>query len=129
MGAIRVAAGGIAPYGPRMPQRTDQALGELCVAVEHAQQQLEAVRVRAAFLQAERAKGRPYADLVDEEEKPLVVELLTAVLDELSSAGAAFRRAEARVLHEDGMSQESIARLFGVTRQRVGVLLQNSQRG
>jgi len=112
-----------------MPQRTDQALGALCVAVEHAQQQLEAVRVRAAFLQAERAKGRPYADLVDEEEKPLVVELLTAVLDELSSAGAAFRRAEARVLHEDGMSQESIARLFGVTRQRVGVLLQNSQRG
>jgi len=85
--------------------------------------------VRAAFLQGDRAKGRPYADLVDEEEKPLVVELPTAVLDELSSAGAAFRRAEARVLHEDGMSQESIARLFGVTRQRVGVLLQDSQRG
>lgn len=112
-----------------MPQRTDQALDVLCVAVGHAQQQLEAVRVRAGYLQAERAKGRTYADIADEEEKPLVVELLTAVLDELSSAGAAFRRAEARVLHEDGMSQESIARLFGVTRQRVGVLLQNSQRG
>ena len=111
-----------------MPQQTDQALEALCVAVTHAQEQLQALQVRTSYLQAERAKGRPYADLVDEEERPLVVELLTGVLDELSSAGAAFRRAEARVLHDDGMSQEAIARLFGVTRQRVGVLLQNSQR-
>lgn len=118
----------IADYSPQMPHRTDQALEALCVAVEHAQEQLVAVRVRADYLRAERAKGTAYAELVHEEERPLVVELLTGVLDELSSAGAAFRRAEARALHEDGMSQETIARLFGVTRQRVGVLLQNSQR-
>lgn len=111
-----------------MPQQTDQALEALCVAVDHAQERLEAVRTRAAYLKAERGKGRPYADIVADEDRPLVVELLTAVLEELSTAGASFRRAEARVLHQDGMSQESIARLFGVTRQRVGVLLQSSQR-
>ena len=111
-----------------MPKDADQALDALSVAVEHAQDRLQAVRARTDYLRQERDKGRPYADLVGEEARPLVVELLTGVLDELSSAGAAFRRAEARVLHADGMSQEAIARLFGVTRQRVGVLLQNSQR-
>ena len=119
---------GIANYCRGMPHRTDQALEALCAAVERAQDQLDAVSTRAAYLRTERAKGRQYAELVHEQERPLVPELLTKVLDELSSAGAAFRRAEARVLHEDGMSQEAIARLFGVTRQRVGVLLQNSQR-
>ena len=112
-----------------MPQHADQALEALLLAVDHAQTRLDALRARAQFLQAERAQGRPYGELVAEGERPLVVELLTAILDELSTAGATFRRAEARVLHQDGLSQEAIAKLFGVTRQRVGVLLQNSQRG
>lgn len=111
-----------------MPQQTDACLEALVTAVSHAQRQLEAVRLRAGHLQAERAKGRSYGDIVSEEERPLVVELLTGVLDELSTAGSAFRRAEARALHGDGMSQEAIARLFGVTRQRVGVLLQGDPR-
>lgn len=112
-----------------MPQRTDEALQALCQAVERAQVGLQQVSERAGYLQQERAEGRPYAELVREQERPLVVELLTAVLDELSTAGAAFRRAEARVLHDNGLSQEAIARLFGVTRQRVGVLLQHGARG
>ena len=107
-----------------MPQDADRALDQLCVAVGHAQERLERVLARAAFLREERAKGGRYVELVREEERPLVVELLTEVLDELSAAGAAFRRAEARVLHREGLSQEAIGALFGVTRQRVSVLLQ-----
>ena len=118
---------GIAGYGARMPQQTDQALDALVVAVRHAQEGLEQVLARAAFLKAARAEGRPYADLVAEEDRPLLVERLTHVLDELSTAGAAFRRAEARVLHAYWLSQDAIARLFGVTRQRVGALLGNAQ--
>ena len=95
-----------------MPERTDLALEALCAAVERAHD----VDVLAA--------GREYVDIVRAEERPLVVELLTDVLDELATAGAQFRRAEARVLHVSGMSHEVIAQLFGVTRQRVGALLQ-----
>ena len=111
-----------------MPQDTDRALDALCVAVENAQQELQRVMKRAEVLRRERAAGRPYAEIVSEEDRPLVVEMLTHVLDELSAAGAAFRRSEARVLHADGLSQEAIAHLFGVTRQRVGVLLQPARR-
>ena len=106
-----------------MPKQADQALDELCVAVAHAKEQLDRVLARAEVLRHGRAEGRAYADIVAAEDRPLLVELLTGVLDELSGAGAAFRRAEARVLHADGLSQEAIAQLFGVTRQRVGALL------
>ena len=49
--------------------------------------------------------------------------LLGRRLEDLATAGAAFRRAEARVLHEQALSMEAIGALFGVTRQRVSVLL------
>ena len=108
-----------------MDQQTDAALDRLCEAVEHAQQGLQAVLARAAVLRENRAKGLAYRELVSEEDRPLLVERLTGVLDELSAAGAVFRRSEARVLHAEGLSKEAIARLFGVTRQRVSVLLQD----
>ena len=107
-----------------MPQDTDRALDTLCDAVVHTQEQLELVLDRIRSLREGRAQGRTYVELVEGEQRPLLVERLTEVLDELSAAGAAFRRAEARVLHDSGLSQEAIGELFGVTRQRVSVLLQ-----
>ena len=115
---------GIADYVVVMPEETDRALEALGDAVVHTQEQLERVLARVHALKEGRAQGRSYSDLVSGEQRPLLVERLTEVLDELSAAGAAFRRAEARVLHDHGLSQETIAELFGVTRQRVSVLLQ-----
>lgn len=109
-----------------MPLQTDKALDELVEAVHHAQGLLESVLTRAATLRAARSEGRRYADIVSAEQRPLVVELLTDALDELARAGSGFRRAEAKALHDDGLSHEAIAALFGVTRQRVGALLQGA---
>jgi hypothetical protein len=120
----RSRATAIADCRAGVPQQTDAALDRLCEAVGHAQQGLEAVLARAAVLRSHRALGRTYSEIVTEEDRPLLVEVLTGVLEELSAAGADFRRSEARVLHNEGLSQESIASLFGVTRQRVSVLLQ-----
>lgn len=117
---------GIADYLPGVPEHADRALSELCVAVGRAQERLDRVLTRAAFLREQRAQGQTYAEIVQREERPLVVELLTEVLEELAGAGAAFRRAEARVLYREGLSQEAIGALFGVTRQRVSVLLHES---
>ena len=113
----------IADYGAGVSKQTDVALGELSLAVERAQELLQAVQRRTAALQAARAEGRPYSELVTAEHRPLVVEMLSDVLEELAAAGSRFRRAEARVLHTGGMSQEAIGALFGVTRQRVAALL------
>ena len=108
-----------------MVEQTDLAVEELRASVVRAQTLLDEVMRRTAGLQEARAEGRSYSEIVRTEDRPLVVEIVTDVLDELAAAGSAFRRAEARVLHDEGMSQESIAVLFGVTRQRVSVLLKS----
>lgn len=109
-----------------MPKNADRALDDLCTAIVDAQGLLDRALERAEVLRAGRADGRTYAELVALEERPLIVELLTDALDELAAAGAKFRRAEARALHDHGLSHEAIAALFGVTRQRVGMLLKSA---
>ena len=111
-----------------MPQLTDRALDDLCQAVVRAQDLLAAVQARSEVLHEARSQGRRYSEMVSEEQRPLIVQMLSQVLEELSQAGAAFRRAEARALHAEGMSHESIAEVFGVTRQRVSALLKEAAR-
>jgi hypothetical protein len=78
---------------------------------------------RVERLLAERQAGRPWADVIPSEDKPLVVELLSQNFERLSTAGSRLRRAQARALHDEGMTMEQIAACFGVTRQRVSALL------
>jgi DNA-directed RNA polymerase sigma subunit (sigma70/sigma32) len=78
---------------------------------------------RAERLIAEHDGGRPWSDVVPLEDKPLIVELLSENLERLSSAGSRLRRAQAKALHDEGMTMEQIASCFGVTRQRVSALL------
>lgn len=106
-----------------MAEDTDRALEQLVETVIRTQEQLAHVLARADVVRAARADGRQYDEIVRESPRPLLVERLTDVLEELANAGAAFRRAEARALHEQGLSQEAIGALFGVSRQRVSVLL------
>jgi len=78
---------------------------------------------RAERLIAEHRAGRRWSEVVPAEDKPLIVELLSANLERLSSAGSRLRRAQAKALHDEGMTMEQIAGCFGVTRQRVSALL------
>ena len=78
---------------------------------------------RADAILALHAEGKDWSEIVKEEDRPLIVELLTANLNRLMSAGGQLRRAKAKSLHDDGMTMEQIAHFFGVTRQRVSALL------
>lgn len=78
---------------------------------------------RAEHIRLMRSEGRSYREIVPNEERPLIVELLTANLELLSGVGSRLRRAEARVLYDEGFTMDEIAALFGVSRQRVAVLL------
>lgn len=83
----------------------------------------EAILRKIDEMQLARAEGRTWAEIVPEEGHPLVVELLAANFGRLSTAGSRLRRAQAKALHDEGMTMEQIARAFGVTRQRVSALL------
>jgi hypothetical protein len=99
------------------------ALEDLGRAAEQVRQAVERVNTRAAYIRARREKGVPYREIVTSEDRPLIAELLTETIRRFESAGTRFRQAEARALHQEGVTMEQIAELFGLTRQRISALL------
>lgn len=104
------------------------ALTALVTVLEEESAALSAAVERARMLQQMRAEGLPYREIVPQEAPPLIVETISQSLQRLSDAGGRWRREEARALHDEGLSMERIAALFGVSRQRVSALLAQAQR-
>jgi transcriptional regulator with XRE-family HTH domain len=102
------------------------ALDELTDALRENSARNERVVARAHRMRQLRREGLSWTEICAEEERPLIVEMLTRNLDAIGDAGSRLRRLEARALHDEGMSMERIARLFGVTRQRVSELLRET---
>ena len=103
-----------------------QALRELDDALDANTARAQRMKQRISELQQACATGRPIKDIVPLEEPPLIVHLLSESTKALHDYGAGVRRAEARVLHREGMPMNQIAKLFRVTRQRVSALLRNN---
>jgi DNA-directed RNA polymerase sigma subunit (sigma70/sigma32) len=100
-----------------------RALAELHEALDANIRRARRMQERIVAIQDAMAGGEPLRDIVPREETPLLVELLTQSAQNLSAYGSRVRRLEARALHQEGLTMEQIARLFGVTRQRVSMLL------
>jgi hypothetical protein len=109
--------------GVDTPDETITELRGLVEVIDDTIARLEAVRQRAAYIEGRRLDGDLYRVIVAAEERPLIVESLSMVLDSLATAAGRFRRAEAAALHGEGWTHERIAQFFGVTRQRIGILL------
>ena len=101
------------------------ALESLDMVLAEESSRLHHIRRRIALLQGERAAGRSYAEIIADEPRPRLVEMLADITRELDASGAVVRRTEARALHDAGMTMDEIAVWFGVTRQRVSVLLRD----
>lgn len=102
-----------------------EALTELDEALDRSVKMHERMKSRIAELKAAVEAGHRLVDYVPSEDPPLLVQLLTECAALLHSYGNTVRRTEARALREQGMTMEQIARLFGVTRQRVSTLLRS----
>jgi hypothetical protein len=85
------------------------------------------IQRRIAQLRRLRSEGAPYAEIVSSKDAPLIVQLLTESSKALDTSGANVRRAEARALYAEGLTMEQIAERFGVTRQRVSILLRKAR--
>jgi DNA-directed RNA polymerase sigma subunit (sigma70/sigma32) len=100
-----------------------QALADLDGALDRNIEMIQRMRERIAEIRGARDSGRPLSEIVPNEKTPLIVQLLTESTNLLHSYGNRVRRTEARALHREGMTMDEIAKLFGVTRQRVSALL------
>jgi hypothetical protein len=116
----------------RVSRRADDevlaAIEELCVTLREINKRNDLALERAAEIRRQRAAGRTYREIVEDAAGPLVVELTRENLMCLMDAGSRVRRLESKALHDEGMTMEEIARLFGVTRQRVSALLKEADR-
>jgi hypothetical protein len=81
---------------------------------------------RADRVRELRAQGVTYRDM-NVEQGMTVIEAISDNQDRLTVAAAKFRRAMARELHTEGLTPAAIARLYGVSRQRVASLLAGSE--
>lgn len=99
------------------------AIGALERALDENVARTAEMRARLLVMREGIDAGRSVHELVDDEPEPRIVELLTANLDALNSAGADLRAAEAHALRAEGLTIDAIATRFGVTRQRISALL------
>ena len=91
-------------------------------AAENVERSLEIQR-RVRWLKEQIDSGHPLAELVEAEDSPRVVELLTSNMAVLETVGAELRASLALALRDEGLTIEAIGGLFGVTRQRISALL------
>lgn len=112
--------------GPPMQDPTLLALENLVHVAQQVAVMTERVTARAAYIRASRLEGRPYREIVNGKEVPLIAGLLTQNIRRLEAASTQFRRAEARALHQEGMTMEEIGQIFGLTRQRISALIHSA---
>lgn len=93
-----------------------QALGE-----NARDEQVMAERIRD--LHKARASGVSWEAILSEEEGIGTMQLLSRMLSRLAAASGTLRKEMVHELRDEGVSVPTIARLFGVTHQRVSNLL------
>ena len=103
-----------------------EALDDLEGGLDQTVEMAQRMKQRITELRKARAEGRPLCEIVPEEQPPLIVQLITESTNVLHTCGNRVRRTEAQALHREGMTMDEIAKLFGVTRQRVSALLRDS---
>ncbi|ABS03330.1 helix-turn-helix domain-containing protein [Kineococcus radiotolerans] len=109
--------------GLEVADPTLASLTALVTQVEESVRLLTLVGDRAGAVVRRRLAGDSYSEIVESKERPFIVEVITTAMSGLGEAGGQYRRAQARALRAEGVSVPDIARLFGVTRQRVSALL------
>lgn len=108
---------------PSPAERTAAALRELASGLRETSERLLLLAARADALAQHVASDVPLGDAMAREERPLIITQVTEITDRLHDVGGAVRRAEAHQLRSEGYTQEGIAEVFGVSRQRAAALL------
>jgi hypothetical protein len=104
----------------------DRALSDLERTLDANAQRMARIKRRIAEIRRQRSAGRSYREIVEATQGDLSVQLITEATQALDEVGARVRRTEALTLYREGMTMEGIAEEFGVTRQRVSVLLRDA---
>src|SRR2546421_11885000 len=81
------------------------------------------VRGRAQQIESLLGKGYTWQQILSTEERPLIIDVLAQSMALLNEVGGRFRREEARCLVAEGVKEQEIADLLGVTLDHVSAML------
>ena len=106
-------------------ERTIASLRDLSNTLREASTSFIYLSSRSHALADELQQGARLHEVMTAEERPLIITMLTSLMDSLQEKSGEVRRAEAAELRSEGLTHEQIAETFGVTRQRVAALLKS----
>src|SRR5437763_16768891 len=99
------------------------ALRALVKVLEANEERNRYVRTRADQIESLVAQGYTWEQVLSTEERPLIIDVLTQSMTLLNEVGGRFRREEARCLLAEGIKEQHIADLLGVTVDHVRAML------
>lgn len=115
------------PGQPRVvnpaPDRTLEALEDLSSALEEINEAQKVLAAKVGALRAARRSGAPWHEILADEQGTPAVQQVSRLLARLSGASGVLRKELVEELRAEGLSIPAIARLFGVSHQRVSNLL------
>ena len=120
----RSGAGG--DRGTRHGDATLSALVALSDALAEMSNDQRLLERRLQELHRQRSEGRAWRDILDEEDEPGTMQVVSRMLACLARASGTLRKDLVDALRREGVSIPAIAKLFGVTHQRVSNLLRRS---
>ncbi|MDQ1684448.1 MAG: hypothetical protein QOC82_1185 [Frankiaceae bacterium] len=114
--------------GPSSVRESDPVLDALDGILAAARENIVSwvgVMERVEEIREQRRQGIAYTEMKIEGSTPLIIDTVARNQERLGTAAATLRRSLAHALFAEGMSHADIGRIFGVSRQRVGMLLRN----
>jgi hypothetical protein len=106
------------------PDSAIEALRALIRALDTNEERMGYVRARAAQIESLREQGYTWQQILSTEERPLIIDVLGQNMSLLVEVGGRFRRQEARCLQSEGVKDQEIADLLGVSVDHVEAMLE-----
>ena len=106
--------------------QTLEALDALVAALDEIAEDRQILVVKLDELRTARRSGKAWQEILADEEPPGSMQVVSRMLACLSKASGTLRKELVEELREEGATIPAIARLFGVTHQRVSNLLRRT---
>ena len=106
------------------PDSALEALRALVKVLDANEERSRQLRGRASQIESLVQQGYTWRQVLATEERPLIIDMLGQSMALLNEVGGRFRREEARCMLAEGVKDEEIADLLGVTLDHVHAMLE-----